>query len=567
MFPQQDAHYGHFEQGEYPLAAWVWGHRLRAGQHWIEYMLEFLNVLAGFDYQFGQGLDLDSPPPDYRHTYTRYRRLGLRRFIFYDEREKSQHPFDDEATRRLHAKLVQIVESSDQAHEVLNQIRKLLRSFSAIEEDRSWYAKALFPAHESFLIWEANRKAKGSRSGVRRVDSVTDGKASTDLDRGVTFADRNFFARGGEVYYLLLSAGTERDLELRERIASRLRDLLTTRNSVLGAFAERIDTVWLELLNEPERDNEGQLGWILDPECQLYTAFAEDLDRLLDNQLDSLETLDLIAHLIGFHILMYIYHRSHRECNPERHAKGTCITWCRPKLLVDLLDQGDSGVLRARSAMLFRQQEQQQVERVQRQIFEQLAQWEYTIRYRDIRDLLEKLHLEAAKTFPLANPKPKQVHDQGFDELMTRVNGLKQAELLGVYRDLIFKSLKDDFEDNFLAVHRKLAKGIGFVAPKKGTHARFVLGDTLLKTLVFAHLTPNEQMPLGRFLEVLHARYGIVIGSGEARASGLIDELRINEEYYRRNRTAFVNKLTQAGLLTQYSDATAMVHRGQGAFA
>lgn len=548
--------YGRFEAGDYPIAAWVWGHRLRAGQHWIEYMLEFLNVLAGFGYQFGQGLDLASPPIDYRHTYTRYRRLGLRRFIFYDEREKSQHPLDHEATRRLRAELVRIVEGNEQADEVLDQIRKLLRSFSAIEEDRSWYAKALFPAHESFLIWEANRKAKGKRSGVRQMDTVPDGIESTDLDRGVTFADRNFFARGGEVYYLLLSAGTEHDLKLRERLESRFRDLLTTRNYVLGAFAERIDSIWLELLDEREPDNEGKLGWILDPECQMYAGFAQDLDKLLDSQLDSLETLDLMAHLVGFHILMYIYHRAHRECDPTAHANGTCIERCRPKLLVDLLDQGDSGVLRAKSAMLFRQQEQQQVERVQRQILEQLAQWAHNAQG------FEELRIEAERVFPLANRKPQKTYTQGLDKLLVKAPASSLLELLPDYRDLIFESLKDDFEDNFLAVHRKLAKGIGFVAPKKGTHARFVLGDTLLKALVFAHLDPDTQLSLGTLLEILYQRYGIVIGPGEARASGLIDELRINEEYYRRNRAAFVSKLMQAGLLTQYSDATAMVHRG-----
>ncbi len=556
--------YGHFENGNqtYPIAALVWGHRLRAGQHWIEYMLEFLNVLAGFDYRFGQGCDLAHPPSDYKHTYTRYRRLGLRRFIFYDEREKSQHPFDDEATQRLRAELKTLVERSDQADEVLDKIRRLLRSFSAIEEDRSWYAKALFPAHEAFLIWEANRKAKGKRSGTRRaIDTVPDD--IQDLDRGVTFADRNFFARGGEIYYLLISAGTEHNLELRERIASRLRDLLTTRNDILGTFAKQIENIWLQLLENPERDNEGKLGWLLDPECKMYTGFAEDLDKLLDNRLDSLETLDLMAHLIGFHVLMYIYHRAHAECNPTTHANGTCIQRCRPKLLVDLLDQSD-GVLRSKSAMLFRQQEQNQIERVRRQIFEELAQWAYAAGSSDLQYLLGQLRDQAERNFPLTNRKPKQVHDQGFDKLLVRANGLKQAELLTTYRDLIFDSLKDDFDDNFLAVHRKLAKGIGFVAPRKGTHARFVLGDTLLKALVFAHLDPVASKPVGDFLELLYERYGIVIGSGEARTSGLLHELRINEEYYQRNRAAFVIRLTQAGLLTQYSDATAMVHRGQG---
>jgi len=38
-----------------------------------------------------------------------------------------------------------------------------------------------------------------------------------------------------------------------------------------------------------------------------------------------------------------------------------------------------------------------------------------------------------------------------------------------------------DFRKNFVGVHRKLAKAVGFVAPRKGLGTRFVLGDTCSK--------------------------------------------------------------------------------------
>jgi hypothetical protein len=52
-----------------------------------------------------------------------------------------------------------------------------------------------------------------------------------------------------------------------------------------------------------------------------------------------------------------------------------------------------------------------------------------------------------------------------------------------------------------------------------------------------------------------------LVGPGEARAAGLAERLRINEEYYTRNREALLARMQRAGLLTQYSDATALVHR------
>ena len=54
---------------------------------------------------------------------------------------------------------------------------------------------------------------------------------------------------------------------------------------------------------------------------------------------------------------------------------------------------------------------------------------------------------------------------------------------------------------------------------------------------------------------------GIIVGPGEARTAELMERLRINEEYYTRNRDALLGRMQRAGLLTQYSDATALVRR------
>jgi hypothetical protein len=560
--------YGHIDEttDAYPLAAWIWGHRLRTGQHWIEYLLEFLNVLAGFEYQFGQGLDLDPHPENgYLTHYKRFTRLGLRRFIFYDERDKSTNPRDDEAIERLREHLVQIVETGEHPEHILHEIRTLLRSFSAIEEDRSWYAKSLFPAHEAFLFWEALRKEKGKRSGKTQIASIgIDDAEPFELDKGVTFTDRNFFARGGELYYLILSAGTEQNPQLRSHLADRLKALLHTQNHVLGTIAETIDSTWSTLRQDTngEQPHRGTVGWITDPECPLYRQIAEDLETFLDNHLDSLECLDLLAHLICFHILQYIYHRAHPASTTERHTNGFCRDACRPALLIDLLDQRDNGVLRAQSANFFREQEQHQIDRARSYVFEQLARWALNIP--DDQQLLDELATRVEQHFSFRTKKSRDSHRQLVERLRTKyeTQSLNQPKLLRDYCDAIFQNAESEFERNFLGVHRTLAKAIGFVAPRKGQNARFVLGDNLLKALVLANLGPNEQMRLGEFLERLYLRYGLVIGLGEASAANLVNRLRINTEYYERNRTAFLNKLQRAGLVTQYSDATALVHRG-----
>jgi len=125
----------------------------------------------------------------------------------------------------------------------------------------------------------------------------------------------------------------------------------------------------------------------------------------------------------------------------------------------------------------------------------------------------------------------------------------------------VFNALNADFRENFLAVHGKLGRAIGLIAPRKGPRPRFVLGDTLLKTLVMANMHSGETLSFGALLERLYQRYGIIVGPGEAHDAGLVAILRINEEYYARNRDALLIRMKRAGLVTQYSDATALVHR------
>lgn len=541
------------------LAARIWGHRLRTGQHWMEYMLEFLSVVSGFEYELGQGLSARAGEEGYRVAYRIPKRLGLRRFVFYDGREKTPDPRDkraaDEVVKRLRARLPNDQQTSE---ELLGQLRSLLRSFSAIEDSRSWYAKSLFPVHEEFLLWEALRKGSTKFQYTGRAEELT----VAELDKGVEFFARNFFARGGELYYLLISAGTEGDPDRRGRIAAGLRRLLTERNQTLGDFAKIINGAWSELVaGEGDQTIKGEIGWILDPDCALYRQFAEDLDIFLDNRLDSLECLELLAHLISFHIVCYIYHRAHPASAPEGHASGSCLEACRPQMLVDLLGDEEGGVIRERSAALLRRHEAWQIERVRELIGEQVRAW--AAEQPDDGGLLSYLQQESERYFGRARTRAQEAYKERIAQLSARMaqGGLAREDVIRGYADVVFNALSPDFRQNFLAVHGRLGRAVGLIAPRKGPRPRFALGDTLLKTLVTANLRPGETLSFGVMLERLHERYGIVVGPGEARAAGLIERLRINEEYYARNRDALLARMRRAGLVAQYSDATALVRR------
>lgn len=539
--------YGNVDaRGKYPPEVMVWGHRLREGQHWMEYLLEFLSVLAGYGYQFGRTDEYRVPA-----------RLGLKRFVFYDEYEKTQDPRDQKAVDLLRQELEKHVQANGhQPADVLEQLRALLRSFSVIEANRSWFAKSLFPVHEELLLWEALRKGATKNVYRSQVDSLT----IEQLDAGIEFLPRNFFARGGELYYLMISAGTEQSPEQRQRVSDRLRELLVERNQTLGRFAQMVNAKWQALVGE-EQLVQTEPGWLPDPACLLYQQCAEDIDNLLDNRLDALETLELLAHLIGFHIIIYIYHRAHPNHNDHIHQTGQCIEQCRPELLIDIPGDEDSRVIRHISASQLLRHEQWQSDRIRawfRRVATEIAQHTTAVALVDaLVDQVEQFvggaRKAARQTF---QTRIAQFHQQAL-YLKNDMDAIIEH-----YSQMMYEVTEHNFRDHFLPIHRRLGRAIGLIAPQRGPQPRFVLGDTLLKTLTMTVIKPAEKdISFGEFLTRLYQRYGIIIGPGEARESKLLERAGVNEGVFARNRERLLERMKFAGLATIYSDATAMVHR------
>jgi len=543
--------YGNYDRNEqYTPETVIWGHRLREGQEWIEYLLEFLAVLAGYNYSFGV----------YTDEYIVPKRLGLRRFVFYDENEKSPDPRDEDAVKKLKERIVHYVQANGYpVEDIIQQIRSLIRSFAIIEKNRSWYAKSLFPVHEEFILWEALRK--GSKRNTYRDDLT---KLSLhELDKGVEFFARNFFARGGELYYLMISAGTATEPSRRERIANRFKTLLRDSHRTLGRIASIINQAWVDLTKSDVKAEDivkGKPGWLPDPTCPLYTYFAEDLDNLLDNQLDELECLELVAHLICFHIIIYIYHRAHpQNCSDSTlHQSGRCLQVCRPEILIDLPGDNDGQIIRSISANLLKRHERWQIDQVRHFVQNRVTLSIHQQPNAQPIDIVERL---ADEYFGNIRQSTRSEFQKSISKLRQRATKMKNEEIVEELINLMYDALASNFHRHFLGIHRRLGRAIGLIAPQRGPQPRFVLGDTLLKTLTMVIVPPSGSLPFGTFLERLYRRYGIIIGPGEAKQTDLIHRFAVNEGAFASNRDRFLNRMKSAGLLTQYSDATAMVHR------
>lgn len=337
----------------------IFGHRLMAAQTWFEYLLEFLNVLVGFDYELSQiqSAQLGNEPGlQFSRGYARLYRVGLRRFVFYGTggRDNADLIRDGVALELLQNALVQKIQLNDggsrqSAIEYLESIRELLRSFRVVEYDRSWFAKSLFPAHESFLFYECYRR-RDVNTSADELKKAPPSEHDSQFD-----IPHNFYCRGGELYYLLLAHGTNSDPRRASSITSRLKHLLQS-NTTLGAVAATIDRTWNELTGfnaDAGTSSPASGAWLPLRNARIGGSFAEELDSLLSNSIDSMELLVLTGYLVAFQIIRYIYYSTTTALGVSpAFFFVDCLGYGRVReLSAKTYKQNDSQVYRAADAV------------------------------------------------------------------------------------------------------------------------------------------------------------------------------------------------------------------------
>jgi len=562
-----DKRYGKWsKESDYPVADWLYGHRLMIGQHWMEYTLEFLNVMAGFEYQLGQGIDLVDGKQDFTANPKEYKvpgRFGLRRFVFCDYGDSKVCPTDRSALHILEDKLTKehIDYVGGDNKQALEQVRYLLRSFTAIETGRSWFARSLFPVHDSFLLFESRRVTN------KNIAKLNNGNKPTDHDVGMRTSDRNFYARGGEIYYLMLSAGTHSLAERREFISTQLKNLMMREES-LGKLAQLVDSAW-----EHENERPSSLGWLPDKDCVSYQLAAEDMWVFLHNNIDQSHAIELLSHLIGFHLIQMLYRRT----NQLSHNSFTMINGTndpfKPKIPVDCVPTSANRAIRDISMSFFKAQGDNQEKAVRVYLRGLILSWVNKFLTEIVNgEKLERLNsaqtqmlLQELYNSSYAQFNIKQLHSGQKALFQNKYESIKSNTLLApekveLFINVLTTTQLDRFRKTTMGIHGKIGRGIGLIAPKIGKSARYVLTTTLTEALVVANIEPgNGGVEFVRFIEILYQRYGLIIGPVQARQSELLEYRQIDRQFYKENELAFRRQLLSAGLLTEFSDATAIV--------
>ncbi|WP_188889211.1 hypothetical protein [Paenibacillus radicis (ex Gao et al. 2016)] len=481
-------------------------------------MLEFLNVLFGTNYSFGH------------ESYQRRRSVGLRKFIFEGVKEgggsRDILVLEEEEKQRL----LSAVQEDDVL--VLKQFLRnqevVLYNTTGKEADRSWFARSLYPLHESLLYVELRKKGKE-----------------------LSF-ERNFFARGGELYFLMLELGTEKHEERRKYIEDRFQQLLT-KNKVIEKVVDKITSAFGEekskhdpckLRSSSQDENVPTLPPHASQENErLFEDFTIELEHLLFLDLDIYEMFHLLISLTCFQLARYMHERA--LIVPDKFS-----------YFVDCLD-GNNKQISQLSAISFENHEN---------LIKAKFEHEFEQKMQEMLGSVEQIEIQ----LPVWKNDPEGFFEKmGLSQMRSRKGIIKAtldkctnaSDVMVKLKNTMREAVSDQLKKHQLNITRVLSRDGGFATYRRGSASnyRYTISDSFLQMLVFTKVKPQEKMEYYEFLETLYQHYGIVIGEVQAKKSGLYEQSRLNVRYFNDNEKALRDKLRQNGLLIEFSDATAMI--------
>ncbi|MEW5687789.1 MAG: hypothetical protein AB1942_22970 [Pseudomonadota bacterium] len=506
----------HFEERSGP-EIWVdeaiWGHRLHDEQSpWLTF-LEFLNVLLA---EKVAGRPLQETTLN-SLSYRPQTQLRLRNLVFNNPHIMTvlaEDGADELAWTSWLEKMANTaggLESPDFAYlrdrfETFRDFAAVIRFLqgSAIEGDsnKRWSSKFVFPFGPNGLYEDVNVKANG----------------------GVT-TDRRFFARTGEILYLMLCRSQRVD-ELRERL--------------VGQFLENpapYDGMVRALQGEAQLAKADRGGAFLP--CSSHSAFdrlAEDWLAILSLPIPAYDAIPHLVAVTGLNLILYQLDRAGEVLGSERATLVCEIVSPKKSVVRDL--SADS--YQTNNAL-----PQQAMERFIRATTE-TPQWQAAIASDDAAIEVTEL---LKRAFDWPDPDDEDERSIPPEELIDRLvdkAAVRHKQHVG-------------------KVHMTWARAIGLSSRRSSRRVRYAPTDRLLKTLVVTCVA--KRMEFKDFLATLADRYGLIIGDHQARS--FIDSGNADQEDFSDNARRLEERLASLGLLKRLSDSCAYVEnpfqRGEAA--
>lgn len=480
----------------------IWGHRLYNDQTpW----LVFLEFLAIFKSRHSEGKALNEGQTDGKHeTFTYYipRLIPLRQLVFNNPHIRyveNNFPTDSERWQEW----LKTFSSDDNfgylqdrfgSFSRLSRVVELFQS-TAIESHRQrrWTSRFLFPYGPNSLYADLPANINGS-------------------------PDRRFFARSGELLYLMLNR-SGKGKNIAEMISQKLLRQEDIWNRVIHALLPegyRIDSNVIS----------STVGYLPFAERPEYGDLAKTWIQLLNLDLSGESLLDPLMRLSSLHMLLYMLRRGNEEVGD--HSE--------PKFVLEIASP--------RKTTLF-----------------ELSKENFSAN-RMLSTRAVRAHIEAAKEDERwHNALEARAPAEAVREYLTeRYEWQPDDGLPSGDPETIFEALRNYAEkrhhQHVAKVHMEWTRQIGLAVSRRGAGTWYSPDDSLLKALVMCVVDEGRE-EYHRFLAKLYDRFRLVIGANEAETA--FGTLPTDQNAFIRNTQRLEQRLRTLGLLRRLSDDCAYV--------
>jgi len=387
----------------------------------------------------------------------------------------------------------------------------LRRSFASFDD----FAKAVELLRSSSFESRSNK-----RWSSRFVFPFGPDALYEDLEidsRGKMSNDRRFFARTGELLYLML-ARANRGGELGDILAKRLFDREAPMNRLARALQGNP-----QLAEDPR-----PAGYLPEVSNPRFDQICDDWLSILAKDMPIYDALEQLIAISGLNMLLYFLERAKRVAGDDDPVEIVCEIVSKERTKVRALS-GDS------------------------------YQFNQGLPAKAVRAHVESIRLDAgwASAASAEFPEAEQV------KLMRERFQWPPADGDDEYTGKSPEALVVDLIENALArheqhvgkIHATWSRAIGLSSRRLSRRTRYAPNDRLLKAIVVSIV--DDRMQFDEFLAEAKRRYGLVLG--DAEGSRLVNAQLVDQEELSENRNNLETRLVGLGLVRRLSDSCSFV--------
>ena len=485
----------------------IWGHRLYDEQLPHLAVLEFLGVL---------GSNVDNPlvaAPSDKVRYRPQRQFRLRGLLFnnpYVESVRERAVPDEEKWRIWKEHFSN--EATKLGDEDMDYLRQVFTSFDD-------FAKAIELLRSSSFEARSNKRWSSKFVFPFGPDALYE-----DLDAACSTNDRRFFARTGELLYLMLCRAA-RGPVLGKMLVERLFDKTVPMNRLVRA-----------LQGEPQRALDARdVGYLPHAKHPRFDLLCEDWLAILSRDMPIYDALEHLIASAGLNLLLYFLECAKAQAGDVEPVEFVCEIVSKERTKVRALS-GDSYQANQAASV-----------RAVKAAVEGIRMTEEWI-------AATQSEYPEAECARLMRARFQWPSADGVDE--GDAGSQSGDELV---RQLVEKA-ESRHEQHVGKIHAAWSRSIGLSSRRLARRTRYAPNDRLLKTLVVTIV--DNRMQFDEFLQKAQRRYGLVIG--DAEGARLVREKQVDQEALSENRENLEARLVGLGLVRRLSDSCSFVENPFG---